>query len=310
MISFVNAKINLGLFVTERRPDGYHNLETVFYPVGLYCGTPENPGVFCDVLEINPAISGDIVTGAHVNQELSVQDEYVFKGRQIECPLEKNLVFRAVSCYREAAEYLRLPSLPPLRVTLEKHIPDGAGLGGGSADASFCLRMLDALSDELYGVTLGRDRLLALALSLGADCPFFIDNCPAFASGVGEMLTPVERFLSGKWLVIAKPDVYISTREAFSCISPRPAPVDLRRVADIPLADWRKKVSNDFEISACVGHPEIDALKRMMYESGAQYAAMSGSGSSVFGIFDDFSLAQKCGGRIDTTVEGIWLLKL
>lgn len=305
MISFINAKINIGLFVTSRRPDGYHDLETLFYPVGCYNGTPECPTPFCDILEIVPKKLDE-----GCDARCHMDDRFHLTGRQVDCPLEKNLVYKAVSLYRERAVASGMDPLPPLDITLDKHLPDGAGLGGGSADASFTLRMLDAMSQDLYGKSLGREALLDMALSLGADCPFFIDNVPAFASGVGECLEPVPAFLDGCWLVIVKPDVYVSTREAFAGLTPEKAPCDLRHIPEIPVSQWDGSVRNDFEKTVGALHPEIFAVRDALQRCGAKYVSMSGSGSSVYAIFDSKETASEAFSTMGSTYDGCWLLKL
>ncbi|MDE5773420.1 MAG: 4-(cytidine 5'-diphospho)-2-C-methyl-D-erythritol kinase [Muribaculaceae bacterium] len=271
MIQFVNAKLNLGLNIVRKREDGYHLLETIFYPVGLYNGTPENPDPFCDILEVIPA--GDNVG----------ENRYFWSGRKIDCPLEKNLVYRAAELItEETGRYFDL--------YLEKYLPDGAGLGGGSADASFTLKALN----EISGRTIPDARLKEMALSLGADCPFFIDNIPAYGEGIGEILTPVEQRLKGMWCVIVKPDVYVSTREAFAGITPHPSATSLRDVYSRPVSVWREFMHNDFEESIFPQHPELAVIKQQLYGHGAIYAQMSGSGSSIFGLFDDVRMAKKC----------------
>ncbi len=310
MITFVNAKINIGLFVTHRRPDGYHDLETVFYPVGLHNGTPANPSPFCDIIEVVPCDLKDKSSFAGTRYSKFGLDYFIFSGRRIECPLEKNLVCRAVKAYRENCEAEGYKSLPSLTISLNKHLPDGAGLGGGSADASFVLRMLDSLSLKLHGEKLGQKKLADVALSLGADCPFFIFNRPSFASGVGEKLIPVDDILKDKWLVIAKPDVYVSTREAFAGLKASPAPINLREIVSLPVGKWRDIVSNDFEKTIFALFPEVSHLKDKIYELGAEYASMSGSGSSVYGIFDTANMAIEANRILESTTMGSWLLKL
>lgn len=262
MIQFVNAKINLGLNIIRRREDGYHLLETVFYPVGAHNGTPLSPEPFCDMLE------------ARLLPKSVDRNIYDWRGRKIDCPPEKNLVCRAAKLISEATGR-------HFEIVLEKYLPDGAGLGGGSADASFTLRILNSLS----GNTLSRERLLEMALSLGADCPFFIDNIPAYGEGIGEILTPVEPRLQGMWALIVKPDVYVSTREAFSGIEPRIPELNARDIYMRPIEEWRLLMTNDFETTIFPLHPELPAIKERLYEEGAIYAQMSGSGSSLFGIF-------------------------
>ncbi len=295
MIAFVNAKINLGLSITERRQDGYHNLETLFYPVGLYNGTPENPSPFCDILEVTKA------------QDPDSEDKLLFTGREINCEPEKNLVFRALKIFREELSRKDMAEcLPAVEIHLDKHLPDGAGLGGGSADASFTLRMLN----ETAGSPFSKEELVAMALRLGADCPFFIINRPAFASGVGECLELSRLDLSGWWALIIKPEVYVSTREAFSGITPAPASFDLRRLAETPVSEWKKMVRNDFESTIFPLHPQLREIKENLYRTGAVYASMSGSGSSLFGLFPDRMSAEKAYALLSMENPAIYLIKL
>lgn len=260
MIRFVNAKINLGLRVVRRRPDGYHDLSTLFYPVGKYAGSPLDPGGLCDVLEVTPAGS----------------DSFEVAGDVSDCPVEENLVWRALQLYRTLN-----PDMPPVRISLDKHLPSQAGLGGGSADAAFALLMFN----ELCGCVASRDELLAASLKLGADCPFFILNRPCLASGVGERLEPFDLDLSGLWCVVLKPAVGISTAEAFRYVAPRVPDMPLDGVLRRPMEQWRGLLVNDFEKSMFSLHPEIRSLKDYLYGCGAFYASMSGSGSAFYGIF-------------------------
>lgn len=264
MIQFINAKINIGLHIVRKRDDGYHDLQTVFHPIGLHNGTPRCPYPLCDILEATPGGGKE--------------DTYYFSGNAIDCPLESNLIYRAVQLYRASEGGLELP---PLRISLEKHIPDGAGLGGGSADASFTLRALNALSRQ----PLTGSRLEALAAQLGADCPVFISNRPAYAEGVGEKLMPTDIDLSGRWAVIVKPPFGIPTREAFAGITPRGNRIDLRRAVMQPIEQWKDLIANDFEASLFPRHPELLFIKETLYGCGAVYASMSGSGSAMYGIF-------------------------
>ncbi len=272
MVEFVNAKINIGLQVVARREDGYHDLQTLFYPVGLYAGTPGNPVEFCDILEIVP-VPADSIPGPFT---------LVTSGRRVDCPQEKNLVWRAAQAYfsRGVADGFAVS------IRLDKHLPDGAGMGGGSADAAFTLRMLADLEREYAGTCAGESELHAMALRLGADCPFFLLNRPAYAEGVGEKLADVPLDLSGRWLLVVKPDVYVSTREAFAGITPRPAAFDLRGVASLPVEQWCGKVHNDFEDSIFALHPFMAGIKQALYDSGALYASLTGSGSCIYGIYD------------------------
>lgn len=255
MIVFPNCKINLGLNITSRRDDGYHDLETVFYPVPLE-----------DVLEIVPRQHGG-----------SMADKCTLKqyGNAIDCAPERNLVVKA---YRLLDS---LYGLPPTDVFLHKSIPSGAGLGGGSSDAAFMLRMLD----EAYHINIGTHLLEEYAARLGADCAFFIQDRPAFATGIGDRLTPVALDLHGWQIVIVKPDTFVSTREAFVGIRPQKPCTSLQDIIRQPVGRWRELMVNDFEDSIFPQHPEIKAIKEAMYGSGAAYASMSGSGSSVYGLF-------------------------
>lgn len=270
MIKFVNAKLNLGLNIVRKREDGYHDLETIFYPVGLHNGTPENPEPFCDILEITPA----------------EKTEFIFTGRKVDCPLEKNLVYKAWKIFHE--EY---PDLGEYLIALEKHLPDGAGLGGGSADAAFVLRMLN----ELEGNPFDCKKLSDMALRLGADCPFFLYNKPCFAEGVGERLQPVDLDLSGKWCLLVKPDLSISTKEAFAGVTPASPEQRLTKIASLPLEEWQGIMKNDFESSLFPNHIELSRIHDFLLSSGALFVAMSGSGSTVFGLYD--SLDETLGAR-------------
>lgn len=252
MIAFPNVKINLGLSITEKRPDGYHNLETVFYPVALE-----------DALEINPC--NDAATKFTLHQH----------GMEIAGNPEDNLVVKA---------YLLLDrefDLPPVEIHLFKHIPSGAGLGGGSSDAAFMLKLLN----DQFNLHLTDHQLEAYAATLGADCAFFIKNQPTFAEGIGNVFSPVELSLKGYQIMIIKPDVFVSTREAFSNIRPRRPEHSVKEVIKRPVSEWRETLINDFEASVFPLHPVIGEIKEELYRQGAVYASMSGSGSSVFGLF-------------------------
>lgn len=290
MIWFVNAKINIGLRVVGKRQDGYHNLETLFYPVGIYAGTAENTERFGDILEITP--------------EAEPGFRFETRGRVVDCPVDKNLVYKAAKLYFDE---MASPGFGA-RIVLEKHLPDGAGLGGGSADAAFTLKGLSALDALADDATLARQ-----ALRLGADCPFFIYNRPMYAEGVGEILEPAPGIdLCGCWLVIVKPRLYISTREAFAGICCRPSETDLRALSGMPLEEYRHVALNDFEASVFPAHPELPAIKRRLYDMGAKYASMSGSGSSIYGIFTDRELAATARREFlnDGTIEASYLLKM
>lgn len=260
MIQFVNAKINLGLRVLRKRPDGYHDLSTVFYPIGVRSGTAADSGRLADVLEITCAEA----------------DSLRIDGNVPDCAPEQNLVWKALLLFREL-----YPACPPVQLCLDKHIPSQAGLGGGSADASFTLKLLN----ELCGCPLSEEQLLAAALRLGADCPFFILDRPCVAGGVGEKLTPIDLDLSGYWAAVVKPDAGIGTAQAFRGITPAFPEVSVEDVVSLAVEEWRGLLVNDFETSAFAIHPEFRKIKECLYVHGALYASMSGSGSSFFGIF-------------------------
>ena len=252
MITYPNAKINLGLNITEKRPDGYHNLETVFYPINLQ-----------DALEVT---------------RLEGNGDYALKvsGVPIEGEPDNNLVVKAYRLLKE--DY---PSLPSVDIHMFKHIPTGAGLGGGSSDAAFMLKLLN----EKFKLNIGTEKLEEYAARLGADCAFFIRNKPVFATGIGNLFEPIELSLKGYYLVLVKPDIFVSTKDAFSHIVPKRPEQSLKDIIRMPVETWKDVMKNDFEDSVFVKFPEIAAIKDKLYDMGAVYAAMSGSGSSVFGIF-------------------------
>lgn len=253
MIAFPNAKINIGLQVTERRPDGYHNLDTVFYPI------PIN-----DALEVIVAEGADYDCRLHIS------------GITIEGDTDNNLVVRAYRLL--AADY----TLPSVDIYLHKHIPTGAGLGGGSADASFMLRLLN----EMFELGITTEKLEAYAARLGADCPFFITGKPVYATGIGNEFHPIDLDLSGWHLVVVKPDVFVSTKEAYSMVKPEKPAMTLDKKITLPIAQWKESISNDFEKGIFALHPELNDIKNKLYGLGATYAAMSGSGAALFGLFE------------------------
>lgn len=261
MITFPNAKINLGLNIVECRCDGYHNLETVFYPIAL-----------TDVLEIVPARGKESTLTTY--------------GNPVDCPVEKNLVMKALRLMQQRYQ------VPEVDIYLYKHIPDGAGLGGGSSDASFTMRMLN----EMFNLAVEKDELAHLAASLGADCPFFIYNKPMMATGIGDVLSPIDVDLNGLWLYLIKPNVSVPTRVAYSCVTPAPSTSDLRADVATAVDLWNGVVKNDFEPSVFTSYPELANIKKTIEEAGAIYASMSGSGSSIFGIFSSANMAEKLRG--------------
>lgn len=262
MIIFPNAKINLGLHITEKRPDGYHNLETVFYPIPL-----------CDALEV---LKLPLENGQDESEEVPQTGIHLhMEGLDIEGESDNNLVCKAYHLLAEDYE------LPALDVHLLKKIPTGAGLGGGSADATFMLKAIN----ELANLDLSDDVLEKYAVKLGADCPIFVRNKPVYAEGIGEIFTPVEFSLKGYQLLMIKPDVFVSTKDAFARITPRKRVTNLMTVIQRPIETWRKDLVNDFEESVFAKFPELGEVKDFLYDNGALYAAMSGSGATVFGIF-------------------------
>lgn len=291
MIEFVNAKINIGLQIVSKRADGYHNLQTIFYPVGLYAGTPANPESFCDILEVSQLDNSGL--------------KFKFTGREVKCAEADNLVCKAAKLFTERAGLNSGVS-----ICLDKHLPDGAGMGGGSADASFILKALNQLLPSAS--RFDESALAEMALKLGADCPFFIYNRPMYGTGIGEILHPVDLDLSGLWLVVIKPKVYVSTKEAFSRIRPKRGNIDLQTLSRSNIYEWQGIVKNDFEESIFPLHPELAEIKDTLLEGGALYASMSGSGSSIYGIFADMKGAEIVRGKFDdpTTIEGSYLLKL
>ena len=250
MICFPNAKINLGLNVVNKRPDGYHNIETVFYPIPVK-----------DALEIVSA------------EELS----FTQTGIQVDAPMEKNLVIKALNLLKTQYD------IPALEVHLLKAIPFGAGLGGGSADAAFMLKLLN----DFCQLNIQPEELEKLAATIGADCPFFIRNTPVFATGTGNIFEPVELSLKDYHLCLVKPDVAVSTPEAYSLVTPAAPALSLKEIINRPVSEWKKLMINDFEQSVFTKHPVIGQIKETLYQAGAVYASMSGSGSSVFGLFEN-----------------------
>ena len=256
MISFPIAKINLGLNVVERRPDGYHNLETVFYPVPIK-----------DALEITPM---DAQFPSPYDCDLKVTNI------SIEGDEQRNLVVRAYQLLKQD-----FPQLPRIHAHLYKAIPTQAGMGGGSSDCAYMIRLLN----EQFQLGLSTQQMQDYATRLGADCPFFILSQPAYAEGIGELLEPITLALSQYWIAIVRPDIPVSTKEAFSLIHPHHPQKNCREIVMQPVETWREELVNDFEQSVFALHPEIGAIKERLYQLGAVYAAMSGSGSSVFGLF-------------------------
>ncbi|MDR2469073.1 MAG: 4-(cytidine 5'-diphospho)-2-C-methyl-D-erythritol kinase [Tannerella sp.] len=248
MICFPNAKINLGLRVVGRRADGYHNIESVFIPLPLR-----------DALEVVP----------------SDTDEFHLSGIMLDAASGDNLVVKAWRLF--ASMY----PLPPLAVYLRKVIPFGAGLGGGSSDAAFMLKLLNNYANT----GLSQEKLEEMAGLLGADCPFFIHNYPLLVSGTGNRFENITLSLNGYTVVLVKPDIFISTKEAYSLVRPETPAVPLAEIISKPVSEWKESLVNDFELPIFREYPQISAIKDTLYDHGACYAAMSGSGSAVFGLF-------------------------
>ena len=254
MITFPCCKINLGLDIVSKRPDGYHNLETLFYPVPLE-----------DILEIT------------INKN-SDAPQYTFKmyNATFGCNDDDNLVVKAYKAL--ATDY----ELPKVNISLYKHIPTGAGLGGGSSDAAYALKMLN----EIAKLNLTDELLENYAAKIGADCAFFIKCKPAFATGIGNILTAVDCSLNGYYLVLVKPNVHISTKEAYSLVTPAYPAVPLLDISPRPINMWASSMKNDFERSVFAKYPQMEEIKNKLYSIGALYVSMSGSGSSFYGIFE------------------------
>lgn len=256
MIYYPNAKINIGLNVVNRRPDGYHNLETVFYPINLQ-----------DAIELQ-IIDADIPDCGY---KLKVQ------GTVLDGSPEDNLVIKAYKLLKQDFD------LPPMSFNVFKHIPTGAGLGGGSADAAFTIKAIN----EKCKLELTNEQMEHYAVQLGADCAFFIKNQAVFATGIGSEFHEFTLSLKGKTLLLVKPDIFVSTADAYRNVVPQVPEKHLTELLSQPLETWKDTVVNDFEMSVFAKYPEIAAIKDKLYDMGAIYSAMSGSGSAVFGIFDN-----------------------
>lgn len=259
MLVFPNCKINLGLHITGKRDDGFHNLETVFYPVPLK-----------DALELIP------------NTNNNPEVEFTGTGLAVDGKTEDNLCIKAWHLLKKY-----FPQLPPVKIHLHKAIPMGAGLGGGSADASFMLKLLN----ERFHLNLSTSQLIDYSLQLGSDCPFFIINKPCFATGRGELLEEIAVDLSAYKIVLINPGIHINTGWAFSKLSDGFKPSDslkksIKETIQQPIETWKAELQNDFEAPVFTAHPEIKTIKDSLYRQGAIYAAMTGSGSTLFGIFN------------------------
>lgn len=250
MIAFPNAKINLGLNILDRRPDGFHDIESLLFPIKL-----------SDVLEVVPS-EPDLAS-------------FTATGLDIPSDGKPNLCQQAFLLLKE--KY----SIPGVSIHLHKNIPSGSGLGGGSADAAFTLKLLN----QLFSVGLTIAELKDLAAKLGSDCPFFIDNQPQLATGRGETLEPFPVNLSGLHLALIKPNIHVSTTEAYAGVTPALSEIPLREVLTQPMEKWKDILKNDFEESVFWKFPSLASIKFNLYQAGAVYASMSGSGSAIFGLF-------------------------
>jgi len=249
MISFPHCKINLGLHVVAKRPDGFHDIETCFYPVP-----------WTDILEIIP----------------SQETRFDSSGIAIPGLLQDNLCMKAYHLLKQNFD------LPSVNIHLHKLLPTGAGLGGGSSDAAFALRMLN----QIFKLNLSTEALSTYASAVGSDCSFFIQGNAMMGTGRGEILHPLKVSLKGKYLVLVKPDVQVSTAEAYAGVVPKRPAHSIRAIETKSLNIWKDFLVNDFEASVFIRFPQIAELKKELYNAGAVYASMSGSGASVFGIFD------------------------
>lgn len=254
MIVYPNAKINLGLNVVARRPDGFHDIETVFYPIAL-----------SDMLEI--------ALPHGQSERLCLQQT----GLPLDVDVQNNICRRAVTLLSHECQ------LPPVAMHLHKIVPTGAGLGGGSSDAAFVLTTLN----QMLGLGLSRNELRLMAAQLGADVAFFVENQPMLATGIGDQLQPIALSLAGKKIVLVKPQVSAATREAYQRIVPCKPTLSVGQIVQQPISTWRSELTNDFEKSIFALYPEVGQIKEELYAAGAVYAQMSGSGTAVFGIFDN-----------------------
>ncbi|MFL5808553.1 MAG: 4-(cytidine 5'-diphospho)-2-C-methyl-D-erythritol kinase [Flavisolibacter sp.] len=254
MVVFPNSKINLGLQILRKRNDGFHDLDTVFYPVPLQ-----------DALEI-----------IQLPNRLQ-KSVFSTSGKEIEGDKNENICLKAYDLLKK-----NFSELPGVRMHLHKTIPSGAGLGGGSADGAFTLLLLN----KKFKLGLSEQMLLEYALQLGSDCPFFIKNKPCFARGRGEDMEEINLDLSTYTIVLVNPGIHVSTKLAFSMVQSSDRRNPVREIINQPVLSWKDVLKNDFEESVFSAYPEIGKIKEVMYESGAVYASMTGSGSTVYGLFE------------------------
>jgi 4-diphosphocytidyl-2-C-methyl-D-erythritol kinase len=255
MIVFPNCKINLGLRVLHKRSDGFHELETVFYPIAIH-----------DMVEIIPL--KEKAGGSNITFSQS--------GLEIDGGQNNNLCIKAIRLLRE-----KFPQIPSIQMHLHKIIPTGAGLGGGSSNAAFTLELMN----KICGLDLSTEQLIQLSSELGSDCPFFIINKPCFSKGRGELLEEIELDLSTYKILLVNPGIHINTKEAFAGITPALPEVSVKDIIKKPIHSWKDELKNDFEKTIFKKYPVIEQIKNKMYSNGALYASMSGTGSTVYGIF-------------------------
>jgi len=253
MVQFAPCKINLGLSILAKRADGYHELETIFYPVALH-----------DIVEIIAAPDTD------------ARLQFTHSGIPVPGEMDHNLCSKAFYLLQKD-----FPTIRPVRMHLHKHIPMGAGLGGGSSDATAVLKMLN----QLFQLGLTKQQLIDYAAQLGSDCPFFVYDQACHATGRGEKLTPIDIDLSSYTIALLHPQIHIATAWAFSQLQPAVKSIALTQIIRQPIASWRHDLINDFERPIFAAHPILAQLKQWLYDQGAMYASMSGSGSSLFGLF-------------------------
>lgn len=254
MLTFPNAKINIGLNVVEKRADGFHNIESIFYPI-------------LDVKDIL-----EIIENENSNEVIFTSSGITIPGNENE-----NLCLKAYQLMKK--EY----DIPPVKIHLHKLIPIGAGLGGGSSDAAFTLKLIN----ELFQLNISENKLVTYARKLGADCAFFISNKPVFAFNKGDEFFDVKLNLNQYRIIVEHPSIHVSTADAYAGITPKKPEQSILDLIKAPIKNWKHIIYNDFEKTVVKKHPQIEVIKNNMYKKGAVYAAMTGSGSAVFGIFED-----------------------
>lgn len=252
MLEFSNAKINLGLNIIEKRQDGYHNIESVFYPIP-----------WCDVLEVVPA------------QDFS----FTISGLEIPGDSNQNLILKAYNLIKES-DYIR--NEIDVKIHLHKLLPMGAGIGGGSSNGAFTLKLIN----QVLSLNLSQETLERFAGKLGSDCPFFIENKPRFCFGKGTDFEEISLSLKGKYIILINPEIHVATQEAYSFITPKKPEKSIKEIIKLPISEWKNNLVNDFEAGVGKKYPEILQVKEKLYQNGATYASMTGSGSTLYAIFE------------------------